>query len=168
MTLKNLFRYGTLLLLLLYLPACGLFNRIKKDDSNSDSAFTSKKAKEVIANARNKTGSPYKYGGKGDGGYDCSGLVFTSFQEAGIKLPRSSNEQATIGKDIAFEKVRPGDLVFFATKKGEGTISHVGIVTEVKDKEVVLFIHAANSGVQEDNLYAPYYFKTFVKAKRVE
>ena len=157
----KIFKTCFLLLGVALLSSCGIFSKMKNADNP-----TSVKAPMVVNAAKKKMGTPYKYGGATSAGYDCSGLVFTSFDEANIKLPRTSAEQATVGKDIAMEKVRPGDLVFFATKKGEGKISHVGIVTEVKAKEVVMFIHAANTGVQEDNLYAPYYFNSFVKAKR--
>jgi probable lipoprotein NlpC len=161
MMLTKNFKYTFLLLGVVFLSSCGIFSKMKNTDTP-----VSAKAPLVVNAAKKKMGTPYKYGGATSAGYDCSGLVFTSFDEVNIKLPRTSAEQATVGKDVAMEKVRPGDLVFFATKKGEGKISHVGIVTEVKAKEVVMFIHAANTGVQEDNLYAPYYFNSFVKAKR--
>ena len=61
--------------------------------------------------------------------------------------------------------LRVGDLVFFITGK-EDKISHVGIVTEVKSKNDIRFIHAADSGVKEDNLFTKYYQKTFTKAMR--
>lgn len=151
--------------LIFLLSSCGLFERLRK--VHDDKKETSSKASRVVDAARDKTGSPYKFGGKTAAGYDCSGLVFVSFEEIGMKLPRTSAEQATVGKEVALENVRPGDLVFFATKKGESKITHVGIVTEIKEKEIVLFIHAANSGVQEDNLYSKYYQKTFIMARRV-
>jgi probable lipoprotein NlpC len=148
---------------LLLLPSCGLFNKIK--NGKGDNAVD-ERIERVIDVAKSKTGTPYKYGGTTDAGYDCSGLIFTSFKSVGLDIPRTSTQQATIGKDILMTKLRPGDLVFFATKKGDGKITHSGLVTEVKDKEVILFIHAANSGVREDNIYTPYYFNSFVKAKR--
>jgi probable lipoprotein NlpC len=163
MNTRNL-KYSFLFLSLIYMTSCSVFERLRNGKSSESSVPP--KAREVIGNAREKLGTPYKYAGATPAGYDCSGLVFTSFQEAGITLPRTSGEQATVGKDVLMKDVRPGDLVFFATKKGEGKISHVGIVSELKDKEVVMFIHAANTGVQEDNLYSPYYFNSFVKAKR--
>lgn len=150
--------------LLILLSSCGVFHGSKSKESTkrTESAMSQK----VIDIARDKIGSPYKFGGKTRAGYDCSGLVYSTFEEVGIKLPRTSVEQATIGKEIAFEHVRPGDLVFFATKKSDNKISHVGLVTEIKDKEVVLFIHAANTGVKEDNLLSDYYRRTFVTARR--
>jgi probable lipoprotein NlpC len=151
--------------LIFLLSSCGLFERLR--NANDHKKETNSRASRVVEAAREKTGSPYKFGGKTASGYDCSGLVFVSFEEVGMRLPRTSSEQATVGKEIALENVRPGDLVFFATKKGDSKISHVGIVTEIKEKEVVLFIHAANTGVQEDNLYSKYYQKTFIIARRM-
>jgi probable lipoprotein NlpC len=167
MNRRNQFAFAKYFLcfnLIFLLSSCGLFERLRK--VNDGKKETSSIANRVVEAARDKTGSPYKFGGKTASGYDCSGLVFVSFEEVGMKLPRTSSEQATVGKEVALEKVRPGDLVFFATKKGDSKISHVGIVTEIKEKEVVLFIHAANTGVQEDNLYSKYYQKTFIMARR--
>lgn len=152
------------LLLVLLLSSCGVFNNTKITKLETKSPNTP--AMEVVDAARKKIGSPYKAGGTTGTGYDCSGLVFSTFEEVGLKLPRTSIEQATVGKEVAFEHVRPGDLVFFATKKNDRKISHVGLVTEIKGEEVVLFIHAANSGVKEDNLFSEYYRRTFVTARR--
>lgn len=181
------FRLSLLISFVLFFSSCSVFERIRKWDEDlanrnkhdkiekpekkekkyeKKEEFASKAAFRVIDAARDKTGSPYKFGGTTAAGYDCSGLVYVSFEEIGMKLPRTSAEQATVGKEVAFDKVKPGDLVFFATKKGDAKISHVGIITEILDDEVVMFIHAANSGVKEDNIHAPYYKKTFVKATR--
>lgn len=162
---QNLYKYTFLVYLAITLTSCGLFERLRKKEDDNVSG-SSRKIETIIESAQSKIGTPYKFGGTTSAGYDCSGLVYTSFEEAGLKLPRTSNEQATVGREVAFEKVRPGDLVFFATKKGESKITHSGIVTDVRAKEVVIFIHAANSGVREDNIYSKYYREAFVKAMR--
>jgi probable lipoprotein NlpC len=155
-------KIGLLLCAILMMSSCGLFKGLGNKDAGNT---MSKKAKIVISAAKSHLGTPYKYGGTTPDGYDCSGLVYVSFQEAGITLPRTSIEQANVGSEVSLERVKPGDLVFFVTKK-EARISHVGIVTEIKGPEVTLFIHTANTGVQEDNIYSKYYKSTFAKAMR--
>lgn len=67
-------------------------------------------------------GTPYKYGGNGPENFDCSGLTSWAFKAAGVTLPRSSRQQATVGTPVPFDQLQPGDLVFFYEP-----ISHVGI-----------------------------------------
>jgi probable lipoprotein NlpC len=121
----------------------------------------------VIETARSFIGTPYKYGGTTRKGMDCSGLLFTSFKAVDINIPRTSQEQASMGKSVRTSDIQPGDLVFFTEKKGSNRISHVGLVTEVRDSDEIIFIHSTNSrGVMEDNLFSAYYHKIFVKAVR--
>jgi cell wall-associated NlpC family hydrolase len=81
-----------------------------------------------------------------------------------VDLPRTSQEQSQFGRHVRPREIRPGDLVFFGSVN---QISHVGMVTDVKGREEVYFIHASTSlGVKEDNLYSNYYQKIFIKAVR--
>lgn len=99
---------------------------------------------------------------------DCSGLLINSFRSINISLPRESADQALMGEKIKMKELKPGDLVFFATGKKRREITHVGLVTEVKGKENVKFIHASSSlGVIETNLFTEYYQKRFRLARRI-
>lgn len=142
-------------------------HRHEKSGNNTAELKTNKKAEDIIILARNYTGVPYKMGGTTTDGMDCSGLIYTVSQKAGLVIPRISYQQAEIGTEVELEKVVQGDLVFFNTAKNSNKISHVGLVTEVAYPQKIIFIHSSTSkGVREDNLFSDYWKKAFVKATR--
>lgn len=57
-------------------------------------------ANHLVEKATDNIGVRYKAGGTTKSGFDCSGLVYTTFESENISLPRSSHEQAKIGKVI--------------------------------------------------------------------
>lgn len=88
----------------------------------------------ALAFAAAQMGVPYLWGGTGDGGYDCSGLVQAAYKSAGIALPRVAQTQFDAGPDVpAGKPVEPGDLVFFGTSTT--SVEHVGIY--VGDGEMI-------------------------------
>ncbi len=110
----------------------------------------------------------YKTAGTTKSGYDCSGLVYSTFGLYDIKLPRASYEQAKIGIELGqnLKKARKGDLIFFRTNK-RASINHVGIITTVEDDDIK-FIHSSTSkGVIISSMKEPYYQKAFVQLNRV-
>ena len=81
----------------------------------------------IVADAEKYLGVPYQWGGTDPAtGLDCSGLVQHVYGDFGINLPRTSQEQATVGTPVAdVASARPGDLVFYEpSASGPG---HVGI-----------------------------------------
>lgn len=122
----------------------------------------------VIGEARSYIGVPYRYGGTSRGGMDCSGLLLRSFEAIDLEIPRTSKMQRTIGKKVNLNNLKKGDLVFFAAGKSKRKITHVGLVTELRGKDNVRFIHASTKlGVVESNLMSDYYKKIFRQARRV-
>lgn len=107
-------------------------------------------------------GKPYRWGAIGPNSYDCSGLVYYLYSKLGIKLPRTSREQATVGSYVAKKDLQYGDLVFFA-RNGK-TINHVGIYVGNGN-----FVHAPQSGdvVKISTLLSGYYSNSYYTARRV-
>ncbi len=117
---------------------------------------------KVVSIAAGFLGTPYRYGGASPRkGFDCSGLVFYSFEQLGQKVPRTAADQRKAAERVKRDDLEPGDLVFFRTSKGR--VDHVGIYAG--DGR---FIHAPNSGsvVSYASLDDPYYKSHFVSAGR--
>jgi len=122
----------------------------------------------ILTQAKYYKGTPYCYGGTLATGSatDCSGFVQYIYNGFKINLPRSSAEQAQVGKVVTrnmdFSKLLPGDLLFFS--RGGRSIGHAGIyLGEGK------MIHASTyrTGVIVTDLRQSSYEGNFVVAKRV-
>ncbi|MFF5264518.1 NlpC/P60 family protein [Actinomadura viridis] len=86
-------------------------------------------------------GTPYSWGGGTASGpsygiehgsrihgFDCSGLALYAWAKAGVRLDHWTGTQWTSGPRVPLNRLRPGDLVFFAKNTSDpGTIHHVGI-----------------------------------------
>lgn len=105
--------------------------------------------------------TPYKYGGQTLQGTDCSSLVQQVYQDAfGIKIPRTSVEQAHIGYEVPRNSCKEGDLVFF---KVDSKTRHSGIMID-KGK----FLHASTTeGVKISQLNDPYWKSKYLQTRRV-
>jgi peptidoglycan DL-endopeptidase CwlO len=91
--------------------------------SGSGSSGTSAAAQQAIAFARAQIGDPYLWGGTGPDQWDCSGLTMMAYRSAGVSLPRTAAQQATVGLHVSdMVDLEPGDLVFFGSP-----IHHVGL-----------------------------------------
>lgn len=97
-----------------------IFDASKKYASSyvGDNTRGSKALKYALA----QIGDIYVWAAAGPSRWDCSGLTMRAFQNAGVSLPHSSRAQIRYGKNISFDSVKPGDLVFFGNP-----ISHVAI-----------------------------------------
>ncbi len=102
----------------------------------------------------------YRYGGRNENGFDCSGFVTTVFQNLfEMKLPRSSRDMVTVGEEIKKEQLQIGDLVIF---KPPG-YSHVGIY--LGDG---IFMHSSTRlGVTKSSIDSTYWKKYYKTSRRV-
>ncbi len=138
-------------------------NRDRKRNSKN---YTLTKADQIINTALTFSGTRYKWGGTTKKGMDCSGLLYVSFSEHDVELPRVSRDMAEKGRKVKLKNIEKGDLIFFKTKRGR-SINHVGMVVAIEGDEIK-FIHASSSrGVIVSSLREGYWNSAFVKATRV-
>ena len=123
-----------------------------------------KSAQDLSIFALGLLGIDYRWGGnEPENGLDCSGLVRYVFQEVtGVTLPRSAKEMSRVGDKVALSDLKPGDLVFFNTRRF--AFSHVGIY--LGDGQ---FIHAPARGreVEVATLDKNFWQKRFSGARRL-
>jgi cell wall-associated NlpC family hydrolase len=111
--------------------------------------------------AADLVGAPYRYGGSSPRGFDCSGLVYFSYRQAGIRVPRSTLSQYRNAYRVPRDQLQPGDLVFF--KLNRHKVSHVGIYAGND-----LFIHAPSKEKQVSftSMNDPFWHERYVGAGR--
>lgn len=82
----------------------------------------SQRGAAALSAAKGKIGTPYVYGATGPSSFDCSGLTSWAFAQAGVSIPRISQDQANAGTRISSQsELKPGDLVIFYSD-----LHHVG------------------------------------------
>ena len=118
-------------------------------------------ADRAAASAQKMVGKPYRYGGTSPSGFDCSGLIFFSYQQAGVSVPHSTAEQRRVTQRVKVAELKRGDLIFFDQRGRKN--SHVGIYLGERR-----FVHAPSSGkyVRNDSLDNPYWKKHLSEIRR--
>jgi murein DD-endopeptidase len=119
-------------------------------------------SQRAASSASQMVGKPYKYGGMSPTGFDCSGLIAYSYQQAGVSLPRSAAEQYRTSQRVKRAELKPGDLLFFDERGRKN--SHVGMYLGEGR-----FVHAPSSGksVRNDSLDNPYWKKSLSEIRRL-
>ena len=106
--------------------------KLAEDEENADQKSSLEAAKSAnsvsgragvaLKYALKQIGDRYVFGAAGTVTWDCSGLTMRAFQAAGVSLPHSSAAQSRMGKKVALNALKPGDLLFYGRP-----VSHVGI-----------------------------------------
>jgi len=132
-------------------------------DRRAGSSEGQRVAASVVDVALQSIGTPYRWGGSGENGFDCSGLIQYAYAELGISLPRTSADQIRSGDAVATDphRLQPGDILGFSDGGGPKT-EHVGLY--VGDDE---FIHSSSTGVRVSSLKNRYWQERLVAARRV-
>lgn len=140
---------------------------IKRDSALIKVSNHSDLIDQLIESATENIGTRYRSGGTTKAGFDCSGLMYCTFGNFDIKLPRSSIEQSRIGMKVNTDEAQKGDLIFFKTN-GRHQINHVGMVVEVFNDGEIKFVHSStHGGVMISSTREPYYERTFSQVNRI-
>lgn len=91
---------------------------------------------KAVRAAESRIGSPYSYGAAGPNAFDCSGLIYWSYKQAGKTLPRDSYGLLGGGRPVSMANAQPGDILIFNGG------SHAGIYTGGGQ-----FVHSSTYGV---------------------
>jgi cell wall-associated NlpC family hydrolase len=90
----------------------------------------------AAAYALTQLGVPYRAAGYSPTmGFDCSGLLYWAFAQAGAEIPRSSGDIWRAGRRVTRAAAQPGDLVSF---HGQG---HIGLYLGEG-----LYVHSTKAG----------------------
>jgi len=84
-------------------------------------------AAAAVQFALGQLGTPYRWGGDGPAGFDCSGLTQAAWAAAGVVIPRTSEAQWAGLAHVSFDALQPGDLVFFNPGEFGPGPGHVGV-----------------------------------------
>ena len=150
------------------ISACTNFQSIEQSHSQvpqNEIEITKSSTHDVSAQLKNAyqqyKGTPYKYGGTDQQGFDCSGFINRIYLDAfNLDLPRTTDELARAGKPIRRDQLQAGDIIIFKTSIKQ---LHAGIYTENGS-----FIHASTSkGVIRSSLNNPYWHQRYIKARRL-
>lgn len=119
---------------------------------------------DLILQAMSLMGIAYRFGGNNPvNGFDCSGFVRYVFQRSvGVNLPRTAAEQAQMGREVARNDLRPGDIVFFNTRGF--SYSHNGLYIGNGK-----FVHAPRTGknIEIGNMSSSYWSGRFNGGRRI-
>lgn len=125
---------------------------------NTGNLFSDSVNQRLRLAIQERIGIRYRYGSTGPNSYDCSGLVWSVFQDAGVYFERSSAGSYWQKFDSVNEKEKYkfGTLVFF------NRLGHVGIVADENG-----FYHASTSKGVTYSPFAGYWEKRIVGFKKI-
>nr|WP_321412063.1 SH3 domain-containing C40 family peptidase [uncultured Allomuricauda sp.] len=141
------------------------------DEWKSKLAFTKE---NLVETSKTMLGVPYLWGGTSTKGVDCSGFTKTVYLMNGMIIPRDASQQIhegiLIDKSKDFDKLLPGDLLFFGRKATETSperVIHVGMW--IGNNE---FIHSAgnvhiSSMDKNAENFDAYNYNRYLRTKRI-
>ena len=89
---------------------------------------------DIVRTAREYLGKPYVWGGdsESEGGYDCSGFVYSVLNKCGMKVSRTTAQgYSSLGRTVTI--IQSGDLLYFG--KSRKRITHMAIA--INDAQMI-------------------------------
>jgi cell wall-associated NlpC family hydrolase len=129
-------------------------------------------ADSIVTFAMRQLGTNYCYAGNTPAtGFDCSGFVQYVFQEFKVAMPHSTALLIAVGRPVAREQARRGDIVVFTGTAPTSAIpGHAGIVISGPGQPLK-FIHSSSarreSGVKVSQVEGTDYERRFMQVRRV-
>ncbi len=128
----------------------------------AEESYSAKKIRQKLDEAYvDWKGIPYILGGSDYTGVDCSAFMQIIFEDYfGIRLPRVTQDQLSVGTSVKRGGIQIGDLIFFRT--GRKTL-HVGVAVSRSE-----FLHASTTnGVMISSLEDRYWSDFYLTTRRV-
>ena len=112
----------------------------------------------IMRGIETRLGIPYRYGSSGPNRYDCSGFIWSVFNDAGINFTRQSARSLWAGSEVVMgdERFKFGTLVFL------NGLGHIGIVADENG-----FYHASSSKGITYSPFKGYWEKRVVGFRRL-
>jgi cell wall-associated NlpC family hydrolase len=149
-----------------------LFNFVfvQAQEKKETSTLDNETLQLIIDYGKTFLGTTYQYGSNttANKGFDCSGFMNYIFKMGGVSLPRSSSDiYNSVGVAVDKTNVKVGDLLFFKTSSS-GSISHVGVVSQIIGDKIMMLHVSTSQGVQEiEFLKSDYWRSRWVGAKQL-
>lgn len=132
---------------------------ISSRNSRRSSSTNSAIVDSLVQLAVSLQGVSYRSGGNSvERGFDCSGFVSYVFKNFGMRVGRTSSDQALSGQEVSREDARAGDIVVFS--RGRGRVFHAGLVTAAEDGKLVMVHSNQRGGVHELDILSDSYWKS--------
>jgi len=155
----------TLLVASLATSGCAGGNSVARPGDEQASAVAQSRsalpdATQAASIASQQVGIAYRYGGADKSGFDCSGLVYYAYSNAGTQVARTTAGLWDSLQPVPRDRLQVGDVLFFRIG---GKISHVGMYLGQGR-----FVHAPSTGksVVVADLDSDFYRRAFVRGGR--
>ena len=98
---------------------------------------------------------PYIWGAQGPNAFDCSGLVYAAYKDAGLGYPEWGRLNAALyfvaTKRVAFSDLLPGDLLFYSY---DGSVQNIHHITIYAGNGMMWEANSRKVGLIYSNMYS--------------